>query len=225
MTIPRRSATTRRSHAGASLLGGLALIACGQVLDIEEATVDPALDEAGAPAWGGAAGSGALVGEEGTLCARYCNLVMENCSDGFAVYTSGEACLAVCAELPEGRAGDEEGNSAECRITAAEKAPVEASFYCAIAGPGGNGVCGDNCEALCSIVSGVCTGENRQWPSTGACLDECAALPDRGTYTTAPEVRMHTGGDVQCRLLHATNAGLADPNLHCAHAAGEGPCQ
>jgi hypothetical protein len=188
--------------------------------------------DAGAPQ-GGAGGAGSLseAGEAGhggssdppSLCEQYCTAVMSNCTAAFAVYTSYETCLSVCAALPEGKPGDSSGNSVSCRLSAALVAKDEVPHYCPVAGPGGNGVCGSNCEGLCELRAKVCnqygSGERV------ACRNECAQVQDLGNYSTALEVEQYSGPHVQCRLYHVSAAAAAEPEKHCMHAAGATPCQ
>jgi hypothetical protein len=184
----------------------LCVCACDSVLGIEEATVDPGL---------------ASVQD---VCAAYCDTVIENCTGEHAVYASRDACLLLCAHMPPGEPGATSGHSVECRLHAAELAPVETPFYCPGAGPGGNGVCGDNCESLCQLVQQVCTGDNQGFPDESACLDDCAALTDLGTFATDPGANLVRGPHLQCRLYHLIGAAL-EPDRHCRHALGEAPCQ
>jgi len=179
------------------------LCACESVLSIEEATVDPALDQAQAP------------------CQRYCDLVTENCQGHDAVYTSKDVCLSLCGSMPPGEPGMTSGHSVQCRLHAAELAPAEPSFYCPGAGPGGNGVCGENCESFCQLVALVCSGENAGYADEEACFSDCTAVSDLGTFSIDPAPR---GAMIQCRLYHLTNATF-EPDRHCSHALGASPCK
>jgi hypothetical protein len=181
-----------------------------------------------APSSGGSAGNppDGAGGEDAQppLCERYCTAVMKNCTGQFAVYSGADRCMAVCAALPEGTAGDEVGGSVQCRLAAAERAPLEVPHYCPIAGPGGNGVCGSNCEGFCRIVNEVCTGANKQFSDDEACAMECAQLADLGTFSTDLDLDHYEGPHVQCRLYHASAASI-QPGDHCGHAGGDPPCQ
>jgi hypothetical protein len=149
---------------------------------------------------------------------------MASCTAAFAVYSTRDACLAVCAHLPAGEDGDQSGNSIQCRKRSAELAPTEPSFYCPAAGPGGNGICGNNCDGLCALATAVCTGASAQWPDLETCLNDCATLPDLGTYSTDSSFEMYEGPHVQCRLVHASSAATADTDAHCKHVGGAPPC-
>lgn len=212
-----------------TVLVGVASMACANVFTMEDAEVDPNLnasrDQRGtteAPA--SAAPASQVDAVALSPCERYCASVMMNCTDDFAVYTSSETCQAVCHALPEGLEGDEVGNSVHCRMRAAEAAPSEPSYYCPIAGPGGAGVCGTNCESLCTIMESACSGENDQWDSTESCMTDCEGLADVGFYSTAPTHALYEGEHVQCRILHASSASLQDAAQHCPHASGAPPC-
>lgn len=184
--------------------------------------------EAGRAGETGRAGEGGQAGEAGQLptgsvCERYCSTVMSNCTGTFAVFTSREACLAVCAYLPEGQEGDRDVNTAHCRLRAATIAKDEIPHYCPIAGPGGNDGCGSNCESLCTLRAGVCadfiTGTSQ------ACSKDCAALNDLGTFSTDLGEGQYQGPHVQCRLYHVSAAAVDDPEQHCLHVDGAAPCQ
>jgi hypothetical protein len=190
---------------------------CAQLIDLQDAEVDPALES---EEYGASSASGAASPE----CEAYCASVMSNCVDAFAVYKTADVCLHVCAALPAGSDGDEVGNSVACRKRSAELAPAEPGYYCPAAGPGGNGLCGTNCEGLCALEAAACTGENDAWGSAEACLADCAAVPDLGTYSVAADANMYSGNHVQCRLSHASSAAVADADAHCRHAAGDKPC-
>ncbi|MBL8739798.1 MAG: hypothetical protein JNK04_01855 [Myxococcales bacterium] len=206
-------------------LGLLLTVACAEVIDLQEAELDPALAQGGAPGGdrgGGGDGGAGLV--DAALCATYCDAVQTSCTGAFAVYGSRDACLAVCAALPAGEPGDVAGNTIQCRLASAASAAAEPAYYCASAGPSGNGVCGSSCDALCSISEAVCTGDAAQWSSTSACMADCADLADLETYSVDPAAAMYAGDHVQCRIFHASASALADPHVHCAHAGGEPPC-
>lgn len=220
----------RPAHAALALV----IAGCAQVLGLEDAEEDPTFTggaggrDAGA---GGSANGGmaeATGGAGGTaglaLCEEYCATVMASCVDDHAVYNTLESCMGVCALLPEGDEADEIGNSIHCRLRNAQIAPTEPSFYCPIVGPGGQGICGTNCEALCTIVDNVCVDELQQWPSAIACQNDCAEIQDLRTYTVAPEAKLYQGPHVQCRLFHVSSAVVTDASIHCPHAGGDPPC-
>jgi hypothetical protein len=184
-----------------ALVLALLSCACDRVLAIEEAAVDPELTPTADP------------------CGAYCDAVLGNCWGSDAVYASRELCLGVCATLSPGDSQATSGNNLMCRLHAAELAIAEPAYYCPIAGPGGNGVCGDNCEGLCGLVSRVCGA----FADTTGCLEQCAQLDDLGTFSADPSRGQGRGPHVQCRLYHAVVAVL-EPDRHCSHALGAAPC-
>lgn len=203
-------------------LAALSLMACAQVVGIEDADLDPELtaDQAGAGgeaggSAGGEAGGGA--GGEPSLCESFCDLVQETCQDEFQVYESVASCLAVCGFLPEGEPDDASGNSVYCRMHSAALIHDigEPEFHCPAAGPGGNGLCGDNCEGFCTIMEGAC-------PDFYTDRDECTAdcPEDLGGF----DISQRAGDTMQCRLYHVSAATLG-PTTHCPHARGASPCE
>jgi len=154
---------------------------------------------------------------------------MNNCTGDLQVYQSVANCLSVCSHLPEGNSGDERGDTVNCRLNQAVVAGniAEKKDSCVAAGPGGNGICGDNCDALCTLTQAVCTADAlapkpASFPSLDACLQDCRTIKDLGTFNSfAPD--MTAGSTVQCRLYHVC-AAAEYPPLHCKHAAGEEVC-
>jgi hypothetical protein len=201
---------------------------CASILDIEQAHVDERAAQkehtgtqvdAATSAPGSDGGASA---DGGTLCERYCSLVMTNCRDAFAQYSAPENCLAACQALPEGTPGDQSGNSIQCRLRNAELAPTEPPTYCSAAGPSGGGVCGTVCEAYCTMMDVACS--TGYFADDAACELDCTALPDLGSYTVDSAAAMFRGEHQQCRLYHV-NAALLDADFHCPHAYGGLPCE
>ena len=175
---------------------------------------------------GGAAGRG-----EGPeippvpLCERYCDAILTGCTDEHAQYIDRDACLAACADYPEGTPGDKSGNSINCRLTYASKASSEPYTYCTWAGPGGDGKCGSNCEGFCTLMLHTCTAESTEpgdyFASAADCQTRCQQLPDVGNYNVS-DTSMQMGADhVECRLYHVSAAiAEEDAITHCHHAMG-----
>jgi len=89
-----------------------------------------------------------------------------------------------------------------------------------MAGPGGDGTCGQNCEAYCLLLRTHCSARfDGTFDGLAACTAACQQIPDAGGYTTA----MSQGDSIQCRLWHVSAAAV-DPSMHCGHAAGDLPC-
>jgi hypothetical protein len=203
-------------------LGVLGVSACSGVLGIEKAEHDSKLDQVGAGgkagAAGGASGTGGTKVEPKTLCERYCDTVMANCTGDFPVYRSRSVCDQVCKVLPAGREGDTSVNSVECRLHFAELAATigETNVNCPAAGPGGDGLCGANCDGFCTIALAACPDS----PISGlGCAKACSDLPDPGGYNS----NIETGNSIECRLYHAS-AATVDPMTHCKHTAGIAAC-
>jgi len=225
----------------AFLAAALSFVGCRQIIGIEGAEVDPSLSGASSGAAQQAsavstAGAGGAVIEESagaggdkvqastaSACEQYCTAVTSNCTGAFAVYASFDTCLSVCVNLPPGEPGDRNVNSVQCRLHAALLAGDEVSHYCPIAGPGGNGECGTNCQGLCSLRAQICA----QYADVAvdACLSSCAKLDDLGTYSTDPTLGQYRGPHVQCRLYHVSAAAVDDAQQHCSHADGAAPCR
>jgi hypothetical protein len=210
---------------GSTLIGAgvLWVAACSNILDIQDAETDPLLLE------GGNGGEGGGTGGEGgqspdELCESYCQLVEATCTDDNDVWASATLCNLYCAYLPPGAVGDMAGNTVGCRLYNAERASVngELDLHCPIAGPGGNGVCGSNCEAYCLVMSQACSSRfNEDHDGIADCIQDCNAnVPDLGGY----DASIQEGDSIQCRLYHLS-AATDDPGLHCAHAAGDAPCR
>lgn len=225
----------------------LSLLSCRQVIGIDDAEVDPNLAKGGSSDGGASsvtlqasspssAGAGAPALEDyagaggdtapaapSSACEQYCTAVTSNCTGAFAVYTSYDTCLAVCADLPQGDPGDRNVNSVQCRLHAALVAGDEVPHYCPIAGPGGNGECGSNCEGLCSLRAQICAPYADVAVDT--CLRNCAKLEDLGTYSTDLSQNQYSGPHVQCRLYHVSAAAVVDAQQHCLHVDGAPPCR
>jgi hypothetical protein len=179
-----------------SLLG-LALGACQAIAGIEERTFDPAL---AAP-------------EDTKQCKDYCTRVLANCTGTNAVYNDEETCLGFCRYLEPGDSSEPEPNTVACRLQQAEFAEREPDDHCSAAGPGGNDVCGSDCEAYCDVYPQVCP-DTYVYPDKATCLKACKGLPDQSSFDVK---RDHDGDTVECRLVH-TASSTTLPLQHCQHA-------
>jgi hypothetical protein len=155
------------------------------------------------------------------MCENYCDTVMTNCGvEGFEQFLSRGHCLGFCEKLDPGTPDDNAGNTAGCRLhyAVAAEGGSELGFNCPIAGPGGDGVCGDNCDGFCIVAVQTCS---TQMPVATAldCIRNCGNLPDVGPF----HAKIQTGNSLQCRLYHLS-AAQTDPLLHCPHVGGVGPC-
>lgn len=152
---------------------------------------------------------------------------MQNCTGNYGVYLGSDVCLSVCKVLPEGSPGDQSGNSVQCRLTHAKAVADtgEPKVDCPAAGPGGDGVCGDNCGGFCTIMVEYCS----QYSSMSECNDACKGIPELGGYSASLKDASGSpvfgaGNSVECRLWHVS-AATQLPQTHCLHAAGQPPCQ
>ena len=195
-------------------LAGLALVLasvdCSSALGIEDASCDPALSECHA-----SKASDAV--QSSPLCEEYCDSVLANCQGAFGVYVGRATCLSVCRLLPEGGVGDTHVNSVRCRLHQAQLAAEvdEPGVHCPGAGPGGDALCGSNCDGLCTLMLGAC----RVFDSEEACQADCRSVPDQNGFN----ISQSAGNSLQCRLWHASAASQADVP-HCVHASGSAPC-
>lgn len=153
-------------------------------------------------------------------CTTFCQTVQRACGgEGeFAVYDSELTCQSQCAAFALGTLADDVGNTVGCRYTHARVAlafPGERAVSCRAAGPGGDGICGANCQGYCSLMMATCD----DFTSRDECLLACAELDDIGGFSL-DDIQ---GNSVQCRLYHL-GAAVISPTLHCRHAAGAYPC-
>jgi hypothetical protein len=139
---------------------------------------------------------------------------MTGCTGSFALYSTTDACLGVCAKLPPGDDLEPAGNTVACRARQATLAIMtkEPAPYCPAAGPGGAGVCGENCDSYCSLLQQTCPAEFAMNPD---CLHACSTLNDTGKFDLQAN---HEGDTIQCRLEHVSNATV-QAKTHCPHAA------
>lgn len=195
--------------------------ACGTILDIQDAETDPLLLGGGNGGVGG--GTGGDGGAPASLCDEYCQIVEATCTDDQDQWFSSTLCLLHCELLPQGERGDQVGNTVGCRLFNAERAQVNGEFaiHCPRAGPGGDGVCGSNCESYCTVMQQACAAEfTEDHNGIVDCIDDCTAnVPDLGGYNAS----IQEGNSIQCRLYHL-GAATDDPDQHCEHAAGDAIC-
>lgn len=146
-------------------------------------------------------------------CAKYCDTVMENCTGTNTVYTMKELCHGVCAHLDPGDPLEPAGNTVACRTNQAvlAKTTNEPHLHCPRAGPGGAGVCGDNCESYCDLFAKACGPEIADREE---CVRKCAAFDDVPRFDVVAD---HEGDTVQCRLVHVSSAVVL-PEPHCGHS-------
>lgn len=188
------------------LVAGIALpaaLSCASILGIEQAELKP--DTSGGDA-------GGEPGPSKSLCVQYCAAAMANCTGENRLYPKIEYCLPVCDAMPAGMRGDRSGNTVGCRLLHAQAAGLgETALNCNAAGPGGDGICGENCESWCALDRKLCPDV---YATDQDCADACATFPVLGNYNDS----IQSGNSFECRLYHVTAvAGLNDPDTHCPH--------
>ncbi|RYZ02196.1 MAG: hypothetical protein EOO73_32780 [Myxococcales bacterium] len=181
---------------GFSLLA-LALGACQAIAGIEERKLDPSL----------------AVPPDSKQCKDYCSAVLQNCVGDNAVYNDLAGCLGFCAYLEPGDPVEPDPNTVACRAREAGFAKLEPDSHCKAAGPGGNDVCGSDCEAYCQVYPRVCP-DDYLYPNEKACLKACSGLTDQDSFDVT---RDHDGDSIECRLVHTVSSTTL-PGTHCAHA-------
>lgn len=191
--------------------------ACALALSLAVTALAACGDDGGTPAIDAATAIDAPVAAQ--TCANYCSTITANCGAANTMYTSEATCLATCAGWQPGTAADMSGNTLGCRIYHAGVAAGNPGLHCRHAGPGGDGVCGANCEGFCTLAMRACTGQpTPPYASISACMTTCA-----GFATTPPYDATQTAGNTfACRLYHATAASTA-PAIHCAHLGMSSP--
>jgi hypothetical protein len=218
-----------RRAVSRSVLGISLAIGCAQTFGIDEACE---LGDASC--------------EQKLLCAEYCDALRDNCVDA-PQYNELE-CESLCPFFPraaDATAAGADANTLDCRLARAVSRSAERIADCNAAGRGGNGDCGSNCEALCSLMKGVCPNEfdtfigseTEATQEEAACLAACDRLQDRMAFDADIAGQDHEDlpGEtptVQCRLWHLGSAaidvsrnGLGSASGHCAHAIAMGFCR
>jgi hypothetical protein len=207
--------STRASRFGALVLGAFlaslaAFTGCRQVLSIEERELE----------------------ENPLTCEAYCEQIQSLCTGNNLQFSTVDACIGLCSTYPLGTIDDQSGHTLGCRIHVLEtsKAMIESSD-CAAAGPGGNGVCGTNCESFCTSMKTVCP---QGFESDGDCDAVCAPLIECGSYYVDSQVTPDDPS-INCRLYHLSAAAInilssdgmtltTSQTKHCPHALGETEC-
>ncbi len=186
----------------------------------DSGTTGAATDSTGTPpddSTGMADSSGESTGAV-DACPEYCGLVQDICTDDLQQYQGEDICLAVCAALPPGEAGDQLGNSAACRRSQAIQAAEAPGTFCGPAGPTGDDTCGASCESFCGLATALCVDDMAQWPDVPSCIADCMQFPNDVEYNSM----VVSGDSYACRMYHLTVAAL-DPAVHCPHIGLDSP--
>lgn len=193
-----RSIVTRQRRWGWRLFGGMGFLALALgACIIEERKYSQQLDN----------------------CWEYCERIDQSCRNAAKVYETNESCLATCLLMESGGdVGDTTGNTLSCRLERL-RAGIEPQ-QCAAVGPGGNGTCGSNCRALCSLRSKVCPSEVSiaepgELSEEERCESQCLGLSE----VDGPGVDL-SGDSVHCRLAYVARAAVSPEQaaLHCPHS-------
>jgi hypothetical protein len=152
-------------------------------------------------------------------CASYCATIQAACTTDIQQYSDLADCTNSCAAFPVGAAGDTSGDTLGCRTTFAKKAATSAAMaaaQCTHAGPGGDGVCGDNCTGYCDIAMMYCTAANnaKLYDTRADCMTDCARRDTDMKLDTGDGPRTDMGNEVACLLYHA-QMGSSAPGPHC----------
>jgi hypothetical protein len=163
-------------------------------------------------------------------CTSYCAMIQAACTADIQQYSDMADCMNSCAAFPVGAAGDTAGDTLGCRATYAKKAATSAAMavaQCTHAGPGGDGVCGDNCSGYCDIAMMYCTDANmaKLYDTRAACMTDCARRDTDMKLDTGTGARTDMGNEVACLLYHAQMGSVA-PVSHCLSdlAIADGSC-
>lgn len=151
-------------------------------------------------------------------CETYCETVIDVCTNENAQYTTNVQCTQLCSHMNVGTEEDTSGNTLGCRDNFSFEAAELPQANCVAAGPGGNGICGSNCESFCQLQNAICIDANQQFSSEEACLSACASLDNTIPYTST----VLSGNSLSCRISHLTLASRA-PDTHCSHIALDSP--
>jgi hypothetical protein len=127
-------------------------------------------------------------------------------------YTDLQNCMNTCKAIPVGAASDTSGNTLGCRLNHAKLAKSDPVTHCPHAGPGGAGVCGDDCDGFCQIAMMYCTAANSAavYSSLSDCKTQCAAFPDTEKFN----IGVQADDSVACLLYHSQEASSVPPD-HC----------
>jgi hypothetical protein len=152
-------------------------------------------------------------------CANYCNIIATNCTAANQEYVNNATCLAMCANMTPGTAGDTSGDTLACRQYHAGAAAGNAALHCRHAGFSGADTCGtSHCAAFCKQDIALCGGQTTPpYASQADCETKCAAYPY--VAATGGDTALTSGNTMQCRLYHleAAYGGGAATTTHCPH--------
>jgi hypothetical protein len=202
------------------------VLACNQILNIEEASYDARLENSGRPAAAGAGGSGGSLGGS-TATAGTGGSDESGGSDG-----TGGAHLHSGGSANAGGEGDSEpaGNAGKGSSSAGSGHDNHGSGDAGSDGEGEGGSGGDDsgnepmdpCETYCDEMNDQCQGAAAQYIDKNQCLKVCRLFP--AGVSDGPD-----DNSVACRLKYAQKAHYAlgsEVTAYCRQAgpSGEGRC-
>ena len=166
----------------------------------------------------------------GSWCDNYCDLALNNCTGDNQIFGGGEGCLTACEEFDaRGEAGDTAGDTVQCRIyhlgVAGSDGETSADMHCPHGDRDGGGVCvpeepGEpTCEAYCTEVGEVCTGDNAQYADVDACLAYCETA---GGWSAGAEDDT-SGNTIGCRHEQARSARALEGEALAESCQAAGP--
>jgi hypothetical protein len=157
-------------------------------------------------------------GDDALTCEAYCTTIAMACTGDDLQYISTDTCMGMCATFPVGIADAGTGNSLACRITQANAILAGGEGSCAAAGPGGDNICGTNCDGFCVGVAAICPDD---FKTSLGCQVACAQIPDAvcPAYFVQQDV-VPNFDSIQCRLYHLS-AATQNAAEHCPHTLGE----
>jgi hypothetical protein len=181
----------------------------------------------------GPLGGDACTNNESTPCEDYCGTMAANClsdpetpNPEYYPYANGIDCQIQCAAWDQnGTAGDQTGNTVQCRTSFAAVAGTDIS-QCVNALPGSTTCVDENngpspCVVYCSLavsqpLSDAC---GDLYISDAACLAECSTMNATGSEGD------DSGNTLQCRYHYATLAAANPEYCDEAGSTGGALCQ
>jgi len=161
-------------------------------------------------------------------CTTYCNTFFSHCNTsivGISWYSSVAECMQICAAFPVGNLNDTSGNTLGCRqYHAGAPAVLNATLHCPHASPTGGLVCGDYCDAYCSIGLYRCSAASG-WPlmESGLFNDQTDCHNICNTAYVVGDINSQASANtLGCRLYHAQASIFTGDLTHCSHASASG---
>lgn len=173
-------------------------------------------------------GTSETAGETGAAptCEAYCTANLANCTGAKnAQYPDKAICMAICAKMTVGSAGDMAGDTIGCRLYHSNAAPTAGvDVHCPHSGMTGGKTCGTTrCDAFCKLAWAQCEGKpSVPFTSEADCKAKCPE--DKFSSTAAGGELDQMKGTLNCMQYHL-QAAYATPT-HCQHLTitQPGPC-